>query len=185
MFVALQKLQHIVKLQKSLLIKRRGLALNKCLVLGTLLGLCSQHASANEDFFLEGHEEYGIESNDFKKMRILPTRMMDNETLFLAAAAERDSSMSMSQRLLNNRWLLDGKTHSYSGMAAMRRYLRKTIMASYKANKKKTDLKAHHLSDTLMPSKRVSALSQFGDLSNYHFKLSDDNVRVQFRYRFN
>ncbi|MFL0810694.1 MAG: hypothetical protein K6L76_09790 [Agarilytica sp.] len=171
-----------VALRNKTRIKRRGESLSKHLLLGALLSVCSQFALADNAFFLEGYEEYGIESNDFKKMRILPTRLMDNETLFLAAAAERDSSMGMSQRLLNNRWLLDEKTHSYSGAAAIRRYLRKSIMTTYKASRSK-GIKS--LRDNLLPQKHELGYSQFADLSNYHFKLSDDNFRVQFRYRFN
>jgi len=149
------------------------------LVMITICFLCT-NVIAKEEFFLYEFESFGIEENDFDRMQIVPTHMMDTETLFLAAAAERDSSMTMSQRLINNRWLLDESKYSYTGSEALRRYLRMHFIQSWK-NRENKKLDSHA---TVFPAYREQSTSQFKDISNYRLKLSSGKVRVRFKYAF-
>ncbi len=144
--------------------------------------LCADSYGSDTDFFLEQYESYGIEQNDFRKMQIVPTQLMDNEQLFRAAAAERDSSMNMSQRLINNRWLLEEPKLSYSASTALRHYLRTHVLESYQQEREK-QLHAQMMQGSYLPSKK-HYYSQFSDISNYRLRLSDDHVRIRFYYRF-
>ena len=138
-------------------------------------------AHAEDDFYLVGHDHFGIEEDDFSRMRILPTYMMETDTLFRAAEAERDSSMSMSHRILNNRWLLEDKKASRSGTSALRNYLRLSLR-EYLRNRR--DSEPRNQGDNYSAVVWKDPGSQFTDLSNYRLRVSDDRVRVRFRYRF-
>lgn len=149
------------------------------LVLATYLFCCNLYATEGK-FFLDQFEDYGIAAHDFDKMQITPTRLMDNETLFLAAQAERDTSMNMSLRLINNRWLLEEDESAFSGPEAIRRYLRMYIMDRYKRDSERKAVS----SDTYLSPSRNKRNSQFYDLSNYRLRVSDDRFRIRFRYKF-
>ncbi len=160
---------------------KRFLALALGLVCSSILSLASFAETSENDFLLEDFEQFGIAENDFSKMRIVPTHMMDNDLLFRAAAAERDSSMTMSQRLINNRWLLEDDNISASPSAALRRYIRTYVIDSYKRERQQQ----RESNPDLYPS-TVSKIpySQFSDISNYHLRVSNDKVRLRFRYKF-
>jgi len=134
----------------------------------------------SEDFYLERYENYGISEKDFDQMRILPTHMMDSDTLFEAARAQRETSMSMSQRILNNRWLLNQGKANHSGAEGLRKYLRLYFIDNWKQQNKSSKRQ----STDYLPVVRKNAPSQFQDLSNYNLRVSDDKVNVKFKYRF-
>lgn len=144
--------------------------------------LCFVSASvhAEDEFLLFDVESYGISENDFDRMQIVPTHMMETDTLFRAADAEKDASMNMSQRLINNRWLLDEKKYSYTGTEALRRYLRMYFVQHWKSAGEE-DFKQYNLA---LPIVKRQEPSQFSDVSNYQLKVSDDKVRIKFRYKF-
>lgn len=142
--------------------------------------ICANTAAGHENIYLSDFESFGIEESDFNKMPILAFYQMDSKTLFLAAEAERDNSMSMEQRLINNRWLLDHSDQSYSGPDALRHYLRLFLIQSWKAERAKKE-KEGNIYSMLTPPKEPS---QFRDISNYRLKLSNDKVKLRFRYRF-
>ncbi|MFL0801639.1 MAG: hypothetical protein K6L80_14395 [Agarilytica sp.] len=151
------------------------------LVCSGTFSLSSIAIASENDFLLEGFEQYGIAENDFSKMRIVPTHMMDDDLLFRAAAAERDSSMTMSQRLINNRWLLEDPNISASPSAALRRYIRTYFIDSYKRERQRRQLANP---DLYLSTISKVPYSQFSDISNYHLRVSDDKVRLRFRYKF-
>ncbi len=160
---------------------KRFLAFALGLVCSGALGLTSLASASENDFLLEDYARFGIAENDFSKMRIVPTHMMDNDLLFRAAAAERDSSMTMSQRLINNRWLLEDANISSSPSAALRRYIRTYVIGSYK----KEQQQRQQANPDLYPSTVGKVpYSQFSDISNYHIRVSNDKVRLRFRYKF-
>ncbi len=160
---------------------KRFLAFAQGLVCSSLLALTSFAVASENDFLLEDVEQYGLAEDDFSKMRIVPTHMMDNDLLFRAAAAERDSSMTMSQRLINNRWLLEDSNISSSPSTALRRYIRTYFIDSYKRERQQQQ----QANLDLYPSTiRKIPYSQFSDISNYHLRVSDDKVRLRFRYKF-
>lgn len=155
----------------------------KGLTLLLLCIVCARATAADHFIYLGDFENFGIKEDDFHKMPILATHQMDNETLFLAAEAERDNSMSLEHRLINNRWLLDRRDASYSGPEALRRYLRLFFIQSWKAKraKEQRDIDAYGMIRNIRSPKP----SQFRDISNYRFKASDNRVQIRFRYRFN
>ena len=133
----------------------------------------------SEDMF-ESPMHYGIDEGDFNRMKILPTYMMDTDTLFRAAEADRDGSMTRTQRLLNNRWLFENGTPDHSGGEALRKYLRMYFLTNWKTGDEQP---ANTYSDYLPVTKKQDS-SQFKDLSNYHLRVSDDKVRLKFKYQF-
>lgn len=138
------------------------------------------YAFSQDGFYLENIEHFGIEEDDFDRMQIIPTSMMENHTLFLTAKFERDASMSMTQRLMNNRWLLDDPSSSYSGTEALRRYIRLYFIQHWKT-------KFHppqHKRGIYLPVAKPNTISPFARLSNYQLRLSDDKVHLRFRYKF-
>lgn len=145
-----------------------------------LIGFTSSFAHSQNDFYLDRIEHFGIQEDDFDQMHIIPTSMMETDTLFLAAKLERDTSMSMSQRLMNNRWLLSDKKHSYSGTEALRRYLRLYFLANWKSKFKSSENKR----GIYLPATKVPTTSQFTSLSNYQLKVSDDKFNLRFKYKF-
>ncbi len=157
-------------------------SLASCLAACTVCLISVNAAGSDDEFFLDHFENFGLEENDFNKMQLIPTHMMDNDLLFRAAAAERDTSMSMSQRLVNNRWLLTNDEVSFSGTAALRRYLRMYLLKSYKNELKKS--RAETTEKLYLSDKHHGAESQFTDVSNYRLRVSDDHVRIRFRYQF-
>jgi len=141
--------------------------------------LCNQTHAQN--VYFENMSHYGIDNNDFDKMHILPVYQMENDTLFLAAKTERDTNMNLSQRLINNRWLLEGNAHSYSGSEALRRYLKMYFLDQW--GTKRSDHDWQQRSPYLPVQRRLSP-SQFKDLSNYRVRLSNDKVNLRFKYSF-
>ncbi len=142
---------------------------------------CAQTMANDSDMYLSDFESFGIEENDFNQMPILSHYQMDSETLFLAAAAERDNSMSLQQRLINNRWLLgQDRDPAYSGTKALRNYLRLYVIQNWKAHR----AKKHKDQDFYKALATPVKVSQFKDISNYDLRLSDHRVKIRFRYRF-
>lgn len=155
----------------------------RSLIAGVLLlvgGGVSAGASASDPFLLDDTERFGISQGDFSKMRIVPVYMMEDETLFRAAEEERTSDMSMSQRILNNRWLLEEKRYSFSASVALRNYVKTYLIQSLKEQNAQKQ-------QELTPGKQVdlSGLAQFKDVSNYDLRLSDSRFRLRFTYEFN
>lgn len=153
------------------------------LIAGALLlagGSISSNCLASDPFLLDETEHFGIRSGDFSKMRIVPVHMMEDDSLFRAAAEERDSGMSMGQRILNNRWLLEEKHSSFSASVALRNYVKSYLVKSLReqnALKQKELSPDQHLD--------INGLSQFKDVSNYDLRLSDSRFRLRFTYEFN
>ncbi len=159
-----------------------GHALAYSLAAFTLSLSCLNATASGDEFFLDHFENFGIEENDFDKMQLVPTHMMDNDQLFRAAAADRDTSMTMSQRLINNRWLLSNENISFSASAALRRYLSMHLMKNYKRELKRSRKETPE--ELYLSNKRGDQRSQFSDISNYRMRVSDDHFRLRFRYRF-
>lgn len=141
------------------------------------------YAAAQDYWSFSDFDHYGFDEGRFDKMRIVPVIMMDTDTLFLAAEAELDSSMSMSQRLINNRWLLEDQGSNYDGGAALRRYVRLIILENWEFDNsiEDSDRTLRLYNNRFEPKDHFS---QFKDISNYRLRVSDDKFRVRFRYRF-
>ncbi len=155
----------------------------RCLIAGALLlvgGGVSSNSIASEPFLLDSTESFGISAGDFSKMGIVPVHMMEDEALFRAAEEERDSGMSMGQRILNNRWLLEERHSSFSASVALRNYVKSYLIKSLREQNAKEQ-------KALNPGKKVdmSGLQQFKDVSAYDLRLSDSRFRLRFTYEFN
>lgn len=145
----------------------------------TLISASAQ-TGANEDFFLQDFDYYGIEENDFERMQILPASLMETDTLFRAAEEQRDNSMNLTHRLFNNRWLLDDSKNLHSGSEALRRYLRLYYLEHWKVETSDANAKGR----LYLPVIREQQPSQFTDISNYRLRISDDKFNLRFKYAF-
>ncbi|WNO11094.1 hypothetical protein [Teredinibacter sp. KSP-S5-2] len=125
--------------------------------------------------------EFGVTRDNCSEIPLTPIRMMDNETLFLSAAAEKDSSMSLSQKLANNRWLANTHGNNYSGTEALRKFLKLSVDSYWNATGH-TSKKPYRV--TRFSSPKRSAYTQFTELRNYDLHLSENKVKVKFSYAF-
>lgn len=122
-------------------------------------------------------ENFGNDEYDGHKLFILPIRMMDDETLFKAAEAERDNSMSFTQRVFNNRWLMPNEK-SNPGKDLLRRYLQEAVLNYLNRNKTRTQVEVN------LQGLHAQEESQFAELSRYRLRVSDDQIRLQFKFQF-
>ena len=130
--------------------------------------------SASAFFYAE--RELNIE-NDFFKTELIPVQLMDDQTLFLAAEAERDNMMSHGQKLLNNRWLSANKRNTYNGMRALRNFCKlnfKLYRAKTKNNDRVIEVQ-HDLSDNTLA---------ITNLRNYSVKLGNDKFILRYKKSF-
>lgn len=137
------------------------------------------HSYADDHSRVNDFEQFGGDEGDIQKLVILPISMMDDDTLFEAAEAERDASMSLAQRVFNNRWLMQVDKRQ-SGGQVLRRYLHELVFNYVHRNQTQ---KSSKLEVNLQRNYQGEA-SQFGDISNYRLRVSNDNFRLQFRYQF-
>jgi hypothetical protein len=133
---------------------------------------CNAFEKEADDFFL-GFSSEGI------GLAVMPTSMMDDETLFRSAEAEMDFSMSRDQKQVNYYWLASARTKQYSGTAALRKIIRMGIL--YRWRKNKNSDQGVHLSteDNYNPAPFFLI-----DPDNYNLLVSDDKLILGFRYRF-
>lgn len=120
---------------------------------------------------------FGIDDDGFRQISVIPARMMDNDTLFRAAETERNNPHCISQRLMNNRWLATTDRNSYEGTEALRKYLRINLLTVWKdRNPGKTRVSSE-------PKSRYES-SQFQEIDNYRLSISEDRVKLRFKYKF-
>lgn len=137
-----------------------------------LLFPCLSNANPLGDTFSWKAGEY---QRDIR-MDLIPTSMMDDETLFLAAEQVRDGRMCPAQRLINNRWLIESDQNTYSGDEALSKVFKMTL------------LKLWHLKtgNSLTPSnieqEQPLSLTAF---DNYNLKLSGGGLKLSLKLRFN
>lgn len=140
---------------------------------------CMQSYAADDRDRVGDFDQHSGDDGDTAKLMILPIHMMDDETLFKAAAAERDTSMSLAQRMFNNHWLLHGDK-TQSGGRILQRYVHDLVINYFKRNRQPSHAKVEV---SLQKAYRKEELP-ITDLSHYRLRVSDDNIRLQFRYRF-
>jgi|GEM_PF-1354403 len=115
-----------------------------------------------------------------RTLNILPTQLMDDKTLFLAAEAQRDSKMSPENRLLNSRWLMQSQENTYLGTAALRTVLRMSMRNAWK-QKRATNPRNSGSSPKALLKHRHSALL---NIRNYELKLSNNRMLFEFSSHF-
>lgn len=111
------------------------------------------------------------------QMNILPTRMMDDETLFLAAETAREQHMCAAQRLLNNRWLIENDQNTYSGEKAVSKILKMTVLQLWHLKTGNT-LAPQTLSDDNDAPLSLTAFD------NYNLNLSGGGLQLSLKLRF-
>lgn len=111
------------------------------------------------------------------QMDILPTRMMDDETLFLAAEVARDGHMCATQRLLNNHWLIESELNTYSGDQALNKILKMTLLKLWHL---KT---GNHLTPQAQLDEEVPL--SFTTFDNYNLKMSGGGLKLSLKLHFN
>ncbi len=129
-----------------------------------------------ETLFISELEQFGVTPLYGEELIILPTRMMDDEELFLAAKIQRENRMSAGQRLINNYWLLANHNNTYrvSGGASLARFLREGLIDYWKRTTSHTD-------QSILAINERSDVSVFG---SYKLHVSSDEVTLAYEYRF-
>ena len=146
-----------------------------------LLCVCCTPCFA-EDFYLAEFEQFGIDQSDFGHLSVTPVRLMDNETLFLAAAAERDNSMGVAQRLINNRWMASNSSNSFTGATALRKFCQVNLLSAFKNSRGEEQDKTIFGGKLKQGVHKVQ--SAFTNINNYDLSLSNDSIELTFAYGF-
>lgn len=111
-----------------------------------------------------------------QKLGIQAVHQMDNEDLFLAAAAIRDQRIGVEQRLLNYTWLNQDNEKMYSGGRALSHILKLSVLTYWHNNGGRTTFKIEK-----HEQESSSLVSEFG---NYKLRLSGDKIKLSFKHRF-
>ena len=127
----------------------------------------------------------GAEHYNVLQTRLIPVYMMvDNDKLFLAAAAERDLSMNMMNRIMNNQWLAHRGQLNKSDTRALRSFLRRNV-ANFFRGEYKASATPEEPSYNDLNTAEYEEYSQFKDLDNYRLDVSDDSINLKFYFAFN
>ena len=121
---------------------------------------------------------FGKKHSQCHTLRILPIRLMDDETLFLSAAAQRDHSMSPVNKLLNNRWLLQSSENTYSGPRALRTALRLSVVNVWQSKYGAQEPSRQQSRHNTKPPRPLF------NISNYDIDFSEDRMMLGFSFRF-
>lgn len=111
------------------------------------------------------------------KLGIQAIHEMDNEDLFLAAAAIRDQRINTEQRLLNYAWLNQDNEKTYSGGRALGHILKLGVLTYWHNNSKRTTFKIEKHEQ----EKNSAFVSEFG---KYKLRISGSRVKLSFKHRF-
>lgn len=129
------------------------------------------------DQFSNELDSLGISQHSCKTIPVTPIRLMDTETLFRSADAERDTRMSLAQKLLNNRWLAGNSNNTYSGGSALGKYLRMSFR-EYLRSQKPTYV------GRPLEQKKANIYAEFTDIDNYELRITEEKVKFEFEYNF-
>ncbi len=175
---------------------KRVNATKNCLKLACLFSLLCAASQAFCDFFSDQHygsPYYEHYSNEYDRLgrnfsvlesQVIPIYlMMDNEKLFMAAEAEKDGSMDMMNRIMNNEWLAHRGQLNGSDMRVLKTFLRRNVVNYLRGEYKprRDDTPKYQYIDK--PAYRE--YSQFKDIGNYRVDVSDDEINFKFYYAFN
>ncbi|VUD68991.1 hypothetical protein TDB9533_04354 [Thalassocella blandensis] len=163
-----------------------------CFKLLCLMALLLSACRAFCDFYQSHtgfHDELeqlgGVEHFNVLESQLIPVYlMMDNNKLFLAAAAEKDASMTMMNRIMNNQWLAHRGQLNKSDTRALRAFLRRNVANFFRGEytpASTTDEPRFQDIDT----SDYTEYSQFKDIDNYRLDVSDDSINLRFYYAFN
>ncbi|PCK07333.1 MAG: hypothetical protein COA42_14865 [Alteromonadaceae bacterium] len=121
------------------------------------------------------HNNYvGLSQEGTYQVQFTPTHLMDNETLFLAAAEANNNSMSDSLKVANNLWLMSGNKSAQASKKAVRNFFRVNILEMLRGPRKQKTSKTQPVSKT----------PQIANIDNYRVQLSNNKLRLKFNYRF-
>jgi hypothetical protein len=102
-----------------------------------------------------------------------PIRQLEGDALFLSAAALREQVMTAEQRLLNQFWLNDTATTRIQGGRVWSRLLRYSLK----------QIQAQRVSSDPVERLADDDSLEAGN-SEYHLRLSGDNIRLVVHYSF-
>jgi len=159
--------------------KRNIKSLISALVLFASL-LFSAFATA-EPRFKTGHRYYNFDQTHRPDATLVPTRMMNDEQLFLAADTKRNDKVPLSHLQANHFWLRSQQGDCYKDSAALRKILQMTLSNMYPSLSYSGDKYSDE--EAGEESYRESTYS-FKNLDNYSLRLSQKRVFVKFKYKF-
>ena len=132
----------------------------------------------NNESLLVYSDRTAVHKKNFLETELVAVRLMDTETLYLSAEAERDNSMSQNQRLLNNSWLASTSRNTYSGTKALRKFLKFNYYSIRDQNRK--------------PGKRAFSVEHdiytntlyINSLRNYRLSINENKFSLRYKQRF-
>lgn len=161
------------------------LLLAVCLLCATCRAFCDLYHSRFNGGLIDNFEQFGGLSNfNALETQLVPVYLMiDNEKLFMAAAAEKDISMNMMNRIMNNQWLAHRGQLNRADTRELEAFLRRNVVSFIRTD----------YSPTVDDEPRYEGLnspgykdySQFKDINNYRLDVSDDEVNLRFYFAFN
>ncbi|WP_370978036.1 hypothetical protein [Agaribacterium sp. ZY112] len=108
---------------------------------------------------------------------LMPTHLMDDETLYLSAQAVRESTMSPAQIQAQRSWLCSYRAGRMDGMQAAREVLKlglqNLVPKLYKRSPRTTEEQA-----------RIKTRPALLNLDNYALNLSSNKAVLKFSYHF-
>ena len=123
------------------------------------------------------------QDNNFQNLELVPIRLMDNASLFLAAQAELDTVMSHSHKVMNNQWLASNQHNTYSGIRAIRKLFSRGARNLVRMSR------AQAASQYTVLNKRPKMRKNFKTpeifkIRNYDIAVSGNRVFLKFEQRF-
>lgn len=163
-----------------------------CLRLLCLTALLCSACRAFCDFYQTQNGVYddfaqmgGVEQFNMLESQLIPVYLMiDNNKLFMAAEAEKDASMNMMNRIMNNQWLAHRGQLNKSDTRVLRSFLRRNVATFFRGEytPAATTDEPRYQDVEASPDREHS---QFKDLDNYRLDVSDDSINLRFYYAFN
>ncbi len=125
-----------------------------------------------ENFYMEKH----------LIQQITPVKLMNNETLFLAAKADRDNSMEAHQRVANRQWMVQSFDNTTTGNEALLDLIKSGALAVWKTHSAKSQA-AKDISNTEDAKAKKYSLT---NLDNYEWNTDTETetISLSFRYAF-
>ena len=111
---------------------------------------------------------------------LVPTHMMSDEQLFLAAETLRDRDVSQLHLQANHFWLRSQQGDCYEGSAALRKFLRMSLAGMYPSLSYDGEIFSDEQEEEL---ERESSYT-FRNLENYSLRVSQRRVALKFKYAF-
>jgi hypothetical protein len=128
----------------------------------------------NSDRYTHIHDIHKVDAP------ILPTRMMNNEQLFISAQTRKNVVMTPFDLRANHFWLQSHRGEGYEGTAALRKFLSMTFLNMYPSLEYKSEVE----SENKNKNPKKEEIRAFQDINNYSLRVSQRKAILKFKYKF-